>query len=292
MSAASVTESIQTYAMRLGRAERLGIPSSALGPEWLKANEHWRRVLSRPEAGELRAQYVAAYRKARWESDAPLGDPQPANGARFLSEDAQPWRAEAALVKRSAEPDSGPAPLEPCPSSVVMHSSPSPSSPPSAPPSAPMPVPPAMPAKPKVGDTTADVTSARPLPLPFRPAHEVSLGVAPSTPPPSMPSMPAIPKAKVGDTTADVTSARSAALPFRPAHQVSLTLEQHAAYFAELALWPSSANAIHARYHLQDEARRLAELRHWALRRQEDRELNARWEVLFNAYARYYAAPR
>lgn len=106
-------DSIEVYATRLARADRLGLPGGGLGQEVERAHNHWRRLLTRSDAADLRERYQAAYRSARWEEprEARSANEQKVH-ARFLSSAPQSWRAEAASVPASA-PSEAPASAPP-----------------------------------------------------------------------------------------------------------------------------------------------------------------------------------
>jgi hypothetical protein len=159
---ASIMDSIEAYATRLARADRLGLPGGGLGAEVERAHDHWRRLLTRSDAADLRDRYQAAYRSARWEEPSERRSAQAQKvDARFLSTAPQPWRAEAARVPASAPPSAAAS------SSAV--------SPASAPPSAAA----SAPASTVSFETedTVDTVSATPYVLPFRAAGHPMLSI-------------------------------------------------------------------------------------------------------------------
>lgn len=142
----------------------------------------------------------------------------------------------------------------------------------------------AEPLRARFREVYAACVAGREAPPPARSLAVVESGAAPPSLPGAIPSATCGPSSsqRVDDVTQPDRGVRRPALPFAPAGAPQLTLEQIAAYHAELSLRPNEAQAVAARHGLADDRARAAVETYWA-ERLRDALLKARHDAIVAA---------
>jgi hypothetical protein len=120
--------------------------------------------------------------------------------------------------------------------------------------------------------------------VPFAGNEQSKSTPGPSSPPPAKKQVVAM-MAMPDPSLAPGLIALDASAPAAPKSAEShLSVEQYASLCAECAAYPAEADAVCARYVVQDEPSRLALHAHWQQRFASDAALQRRWQELMDQY--------